>query len=77
MTPSNLRLMGDAIMSILNTAGTPGSNATVEYLASELVDIDLHRTGWSALSTTERWILRITWEYVHRKECPLSLNPED
>lgn len=66
--------MADAIQSIINTAGTKGSNQRVEFLAGQLVGIYFPRIGWGDLSTLERTILRFTWEFVHRTPCPLPLN---
>jgi hypothetical protein len=71
----HMRQMSDAIHTILSTAGTSGSNPTVEYLATELATIDFHLIAWCDLSTTERTILRFVWEFVHRYACPLTLTP--
>jgi hypothetical protein len=64
-----------AIRSILDAAGTTGSNGVVEFLASELRTIPFSRVPWEDLSTTERTLLRFAWEYVHRTTCPLPLHP--
>jgi hypothetical protein len=68
--------MADVISSILATAGTPGSNHVVEFLAVQLKSVSIERIGWPDLSTTERTLLRFAWEYVHRTTCPFPLHPD-
>jgi hypothetical protein len=68
--------MADVLHAIYRTAGGPGSNSVIEYLAKELRTIYFPKISWFDLSTTERMMLRFAWEYVHRTACPLPLHPE-
>jgi hypothetical protein len=48
--------MADVLHAIYRTAGGPGSNSVIEYLAKELRTIYFPKVSWFDLSTTERAI---------------------